>query len=90
MRTFLEILKRVFFLPLTIPILLTTVKRDELIFHSSFGSEVMTNNTQSEIKFGFTEFAEQLNGRLAMIGFAAAIIVEAITGQGVLAFLGLK
>jgi len=50
----------------------------------------MTNNTQSEIKFGFNEFAEQLNGRLAMIGFAAAIIVEAITGQGVLAFLGLK
>ncbi len=75
---------------LTIPDLLTNVNVDELIFHSSFGSQVMTNNTQSEIKFGFTEFAEQLNGRLAMIGFAAAIIVEAITGQGILAFLGLK
>ncbi|MEM9540153.1 MAG: chlorophyll a/b-binding protein [Cyanobacteria bacterium P01_E01_bin.42] len=40
-------------------------------------------------KFGFTEKAENLNGRLAMIGFAAALVVELITGQGVLHLFGL-
>lgn len=40
-------------------------------------------------KFGFTEQAELWNGRFAMIGFVAALITEAATGKGVLAFLGL-
>ena len=42
-----------------------------------------------EPKFGFTAFAENWNGRLAMIGFIAAVIIEYVTGQGVLHFLGL-
>lgn len=33
-------------------------------------------------KFGFTASAENLNGRMAMIGFIAAIILEVATGQG--------
>ena len=32
-------------------------------------------------KFGFTEFAERLNGRAAMIGFVAAVGAYALTGQ---------
>jgi hypothetical protein len=44
-------------------------------------------NKQS--KFGFTNFAEIWNGRLAMIGFVAAIILELNTGHGVLRQLGL-
>ena len=39
--------------------------------------------------FGFTRFAELWNGRLAMIGFIIAVIVEARTGQGILAQLGI-
>ena len=31
--------------------------------------------------FGFTEFAERLNGRLAMIGFVAAVGAYLTTGQ---------
>jgi len=31
--------------------------------------------------FGFTEFAERLNGRLAMIGFVAAVGAYLVTGQ---------
>ena len=42
-----------------------------------------------ESKFGFTSFAEIWNGRLAMIGFVTAIIVEMNTGHGVLTQLGL-
>ncbi len=42
-----------------------------------------------EPKLGFTRFAEIWNGRLAMIGFVAAVLVEFATGQGILAQLGL-
>ena len=42
-----------------------------------------------EPKFGFNDYAERLNGRAAMIGFVAALIVEYFTGQGVLSWLGL-
>lgn len=38
-------------------------------------------------RVGFTEYAEKLNGRLAMIGFVALIAVEAITGQGLISWL---
>lgn len=31
--------------------------------------------------FGFTEFSEKLNGRLAMIGIVAAVGAYLVTGQ---------
>jgi hypothetical protein len=40
-------------------------------------------------RFGFNRFAEQLNGRAAMIGFAALLTIEYLTGQNPLAWLGL-
>lgn len=40
-------------------------------------------------KFGFTPQAEIWNGRLAMIGFVAVLVIELTTGQGVLHFWGL-
>jgi hypothetical protein len=40
--------------------------------------------------WGFHPRAELLSGRLAMVGFAAALIMELITGQGLLQQLGLK
>lgn len=40
-------------------------------------------------KFGFTPQAELWNGRLAMIGFLSAVLVELFSGQGVLHFWGL-
>ncbi len=43
----------------------------------------------SQPKFGFNDYAERLNGRAAMIGFVAALIVEYVTGQGVMSWLGL-
>ena len=43
----------------------------------------------SEPKYGFNDYVERLNGRAAMIGFVLAIVVELVTGQGVLTWLGL-
>jgi len=43
-----------------------------------------------EPKFGFNEYAERLNGRAAMIGFLLMVVIEVVTGHGVLAWLGLK
>ncbi|WP_392481453.1 high light inducible protein [Nostoc sp. C110] len=36
---------------------------------------------------GFTEYAEKLNGRLAMIGFISLIALEVFTGQGLISSL---
>lgn len=40
-------------------------------------------------KFGFTQFAETWNGRLAMLGFVIGLGTEFLTGQGILSQLGL-
>lgn len=43
----------------------------------------------SNFKFGFVPSAEIWNGRLAMIGFVSAALVEVFSGQGFLHFWGL-
>jgi len=43
-----------------------------------------------EPKFGFNDYAERLNGRAAMIGFLIALVIEYVTGQGLLSWLGLQ
>ena len=40
-------------------------------------------------KFGFSQYAERLNGRAAMFGLVAAVAIEYLTGKGVLTWLGL-
>jgi len=42
-----------------------------------------------DTKFGFTDFAETWNGRLAMLGFAIGLATEFLTGHGILSQLGL-
>ncbi len=44
----------------------------------------------AEPKFGFNEYAERLNGRAAMIGFVLALVIEYVTGEGLLAWWGLS
>jgi hypothetical protein len=41
------------------------------------------------VRFGFTPQSENWNGRLAMIGFLSAILIEAFSGQGLLHFWGI-
>ena len=45
--------------------------------------------TDSPSRFGFVEFAETWNGRLAMLGFVIGLGTELLTGQGILSQLGL-
>ncbi len=40
-------------------------------------------------KYGFHRYAEKLNGRAAMVGFVAIVLVEYLTGRGVLSWIGL-
>jgi len=44
---------------------------------------------EQENKFGFTDFAETWNGRLAMLGFVIGLATELLTGQGILQQIGL-
>ena len=46
----------------------------------------MTDTTQR--RFGFVNFAETWNGRLAMLGFVIGLGTELLTGQGILNQLG--
>ncbi len=39
--------------------------------------------------FGFSNFAEIWNGRMAMIGFVAALVGEVLTGKGILGQVGI-
>ncbi|MEM6868685.1 MAG: chlorophyll a/b-binding protein [Cyanobacteria bacterium P01_C01_bin.121] len=40
--------------------------------------------------FGWTQYAEQTNGRFAMIGFIALLVLELFTRQDFFTWLGLR
>eukprot|EP00887_Chlorella_sp_A99_P008160 scaffold12.g8160.t1 len=40
--------------------------------------------------FGFVENAERLNSRVALLGFLALLLVEVVTGKGVLELIGIS
>ncbi len=40
--------------------------------------------------FGWTPYAERMNGRFAMLGFVALLVIELVTNQGFFAWLGLR
>ncbi len=45
---------------------------------------------QPQPAFGWTAYAEQVNGRFAMIGFASLLILEFFTRQDFFTWLGLR
>jgi hypothetical protein len=47
------------------------------------------NENRNAWRWGFTPQAEVWNGRLAMIGFVAAALIELFSGQGFLHFWGI-
>ena len=48
----------------------------------------MLKNNQP--RFGFVDFAETWNGRLAMFGIIVGLSTEILTGQGILVQIGLR
>lgn len=40
--------------------------------------------------FGWTQYAEQINGRFAMIGFMAVLVMELFTRQDFFTWIGLR
>ncbi|NMF86533.1 chlorophyll A-B-binding protein [Nodosilinea sp. P-1105] len=40
--------------------------------------------------FGWVPYAERINGRFAMVGFVALLLLELITGQDFFTWLGLR
>jgi len=45
---------------------------------------------QPEPAFGWTPYAEQINGRFAMVGFIALLILEFFTRQDLFTWLGIR
>jgi hypothetical protein len=39
--------------------------------------------------WGFTSSAENWNGRLAMLGFFFTLVIEILTGKGIIHFVGI-
>ena len=51
-------------------------------------SQVIAMDSQNS-GFGFNNFSEVWNGRLAMLGFIIGVGTELLTGQGILSQIGL-
>jgi Chlorophyll A-B binding protein len=52
--------------------------------------ESKTTTITPEPKFGWNVYAEQINGRFAMMGFVLLLLLELVTGQDLLTWLGLR
>jgi Chlorophyll A-B binding protein len=59
----------------------------------------VTTNTEPDSKiatppaepsFGWNVYAEQINGRFAMVGFVLLLFLELVTGQDLWTWLGLR
>ncbi len=50
-----------------------------------------TSATTTDIPaFGWSAYAERVNGRFAMVGFAAVLVIETISGDTFLHWAGLR
>ncbi len=54
-----------------------------------YAKEPRMEYAAADAGWGFHSRAEKLNGRLAMLGFAAVIATEVITGEGLMHAIGL-
>ncbi|MCT7993731.1 chlorophyll a-b binding domain-containing protein [Laspinema olomoucense] len=45
---------------------------------------------EPEPAFGWTEYAERMNGRVAMIAFLGLLLLESVTHQDLFTWLGLR
>jgi len=52
------------------------------------GPSPTSATTNDEPAFGWSAYAERVNGRFAMVGFVAILLVEAISGDTFLRWAG--
>jgi len=64
--------------------------KDEQGLLNNFAIEPKMYVDQGEERFGLTQYAEIINGRLAMIGFIGLIVLELVTDKGILEIIGLR
>ncbi len=57
--------------------------------YCSLATQFHTVSDATSSRFGFVQFAETWNGRLAMLGFVIGLATELLTGQGILSQIGL-
>ena len=65
------------------------VTRDDEGHGNIYAKEPRMEYATADAGWGFHSRAEKLNGRLAMLGFVAAITTELLTGQSLLRAIGL-
>ncbi|MEM8503484.1 MAG: chlorophyll a/b-binding protein [Cyanobacteria bacterium P01_D01_bin.1] len=53
-------------------------------------SSINSSTTEQQPGFGWTRYAEQINGRFAMIGFVALLLLELFTKQDFFSWIGLR
>ena len=57
---------------------------------ASVASASTTSATTSDVPaFGWSAYAERVNGRFAMLGFAAVLVIETLSGDSFLHWAGL-
>ncbi|MEJ6585923.1 MAG: chlorophyll a/b-binding protein [Synechococcus sp. ArSW.bin.68] len=65
------------------------VTRDGEGYGNVYAKEPRMEYASADAGWGFHEQAEELNGRLAMLGFVAALATERMNGEGLLRTIGL-
>jgi hypothetical protein len=66
----------------------TAFTKDERGLMNNWAIEPRMYVDQEEERFGMTEYAEMVNGRLAMVGITGLFILEVVTGKGLLQIMG--
>lgn len=56
----------------------------------STGASPPNHHLEPAPAFGWTAYAERLNGRFAMVGFVLLLLLELVTGQDFFTWLGLR
>ncbi|NJK33969.1 MAG: chlorophyll A-B-binding protein [Oscillatoriales cyanobacterium SM2_2_1] len=66
----------------------TAFTKDERGILNNWAIEPKMYVEDEDRRFGWTEYAELANGRLAMIGFVSLLILELATHKGLIAIIG--
>jgi len=66
----------------------TAFTRDDRGIMNNWAIEPKMYVDQGEERFGLTEYAELINGRLAMVGFLGLVVIELVSGKGFLQIIG--